>query len=123
MVLVMNMNKQIIELCPNFYKIIRFNPYEDDIVSKKLIKLYQQYIFRIDMNNLEDIESVKQLDLVIGRYIDDYLFRKEIQREIMHIKVRKDAKDILREIINSIIKIFDRYEEDTTRKIYISKWI
>lgn len=119
----MNMNKQIIELCPNFYKIIRFNPYEDDIVSKKLIKLYQQYIFRIDMNNLEDIESVKQLDLVIGRYIDDYLFRKEIQREIMHIKVRKDAKDILREIINSIIKIFDRYEEDTTRKIYISKWI
>lgn len=121
--LVMNMNKQIIELCPNFYKIIRFNPYEDDIVSKKLIKLYQQYIFRIDMNNLEDIESVKQLDLVIGRYIDDYLFRKEIQREIMHIKVRKDAKDILREIINSIIKIFDRYEEDTTRKIYISKWI
>ena len=35
-------NKQIIGLCPNFYKIIEFSPYEDDVISKKLIKLYQQ---------------------------------------------------------------------------------
>lgn len=119
----LNINKQIITLCPNFYKIIDFVPYEDDVVSQKLIKLYQQYIFRINLDNDEDVENVKQLDHVISKYIDDYLFRKEMQKQIMHIKVRKDAKDLLREVIRSIIKIFTNYEEYTTRVIYISRWI
>lgn len=116
-------NKQIISLCPNFYKIIEFSPYEDDIVSKKLIKLYQEYIFRIDIESKEDINSVIRLDYVISKYIDDYLFRKEMQKRILEIRVKKDTKDILRDIIRSIIKIFDNYEEYTTRVIYISKWI
>lgn len=116
-------NKQIIGLCPNFYKIIEFSPYEDDIISKKLIKLYQEYIFRIDINNPEDVENVINLDKVVSKYIDDYLFRKEMQKQIVQIRIKKDAKDILKEIIRSIIKIFDNYEEYTTRVIYISKWI
>ncbi|MBD9107365.1 hypothetical protein EGP99_06115 [bacterium] len=116
-------NKQIIGLCPNFYKIIEFSPYEDDVISKKLIKLYQEYIFRIDINNPEDVESVINLDKVVSKYIDDYLFRKEMQKQIVQIRIKKDAKDILKEIIHSIIKIFDNYEEYTTRVIYISKWI
>ena len=107
----------------NFYKIIEFSPYEDDIISKKLIKLYQQYIFRIDINNSEDVESVINLDKVVSKYIDDYLFRREMQKQILQIRVKKDTKDILKEIIYSIIKIFDNYEEYTTRVIYISKWI
>ena len=57
------------------------------------------------------------------KYIDDYLFRKEMQKQIVQIRIKKDAKDILKEIIHSIIKIFDNYEEYTTRVIYISKWI
>lgn len=116
-------NKQIINLCPNFYKIIEFSPYEDDIVSKKLIKLYQEYIFRIDLSNREDVNSVIRLDYVISKYIDDYLFRKEMQKRILEIKLKKDTKDVLKDIIRSIIKIFDNYEEYTTRVIYISKWI
>lgn len=119
----MNINKQIIALCPNFYKIIEFTPYEDDILSSKLIKLYQQYIFRIDINNPEDVDSVIELDRVLCKYIDDYAFRKELKRQIPQIRVRKDAKDILREVIKSIIRIFTNYEEYTTRVIYISKWI
>ena len=119
----MHTNKQIISLCPNFYKIIEFSPYEDDIISKKLVKLYQEYIFRIDINNPEDIENVINLDKVVSKYIDDYLFRKEMQKQILQIRVRKDAKDILKEIICSILQIFENYEEYTTRVIYISKWI
>ena len=119
----MDRNKQILEFCPNFYKILEFTPYEDDKISGKLIKLYQKYIFEIDVNNEEDVESVKQLDHVISKYIDDYLFRKEMQKQIVNIKIRIDAKDILKEIIKSILKIFDNYEEYTTRVIYISRWI
>ena len=70
-------NKQIIGLCPNFYKIIEFSPYEDDIISKKLIKLYQEYIFRIDINNPDDVESVINLDKVVSKYIDDYLCKNK----------------------------------------------
>ncbi len=119
----MDRNKQILKFCPNFYKILQFTPYEDDKISGKLIKLYQKYIFDIDINNLEDVESVKQLDHVISKYIDDYLFRKEMQKQIVNIKIRKDSKNVLKEIIKSILKIFDNYEEYTTRVIYISRWI
>ncbi len=119
----MNINKDIISCCPNFYKIIYFVPYEDDKISDKLIRLYQKYIFKIDINNEEDIESVRQLDKALNKYIDDYTFRKEMQKQIFSLRVRKDAVDMLKEIINYIIKIFDNYEEYTTRVIYISKWI
>ena len=119
----LNINKQIISYCPNFYKIIDFTPYEDDKISDKLIKLYQKYIFKIDINNEEDIESIRQLDKALNKYIDDYTFRKEMQKQIFSLRVRKDAVDMLKEIINYIIKIFDNYEEYTTRVIYISKWI
>ena len=119
----MNINKKIISYCKNFYKIINFKPYEEDVISERLIKIYQNYIFRIDINNAEDVERVKQLDYVINKYIDDFLFRKELQKEILTIKVRRDAKDVLKEIINSILKIFDRYQSGTTRVIYISRWI
>ena len=119
----MDRNKEILKFCPNFYKIIDFTPYEDDKISDKLIKLYQKYIFKIDVNNSEDVESVKRLDKVISKYIDDYIFRKEMQKQILTIKVQRDAKDLLKEIIKSILKIFDNYEEYTTRVIYISRWI
>ena len=32
------------------------------------------------------------------KYIDDYLFRKEMQKQIVQIRIKKDAKDILKEI-------------------------
>lgn len=121
--IILNVNKEIISYCPNFYKIINWTPYEDDKISDKVVKLYQKYIFKIDINDNEDIERIKQLDQVVNKYIDDFAFRKEMQKQIVTIKVAKNATDILKEIIKSIIKIFDNYEEYTTRVIYISRWI
>ena len=43
--------------------------------------------------------------------------------QAVNIKIRKDSKNVLKEIIKSILKIFDNYEEYTTRVIYISRWI
>ncbi len=121
--IILNVNKEIISYCPNFYKIINWTPYEDDKISDKIVKLYQKYIFKIDINDNEDVERIKQLDQVVNKYIDDFAFRKEMQKQIVTIKVAKNATDILKEIIKSIIKIFDNYEEYTTRVIYISRWI
>lgn len=115
-------NKQIIGLCPNFYKIIEFSPYEDDIISKKLIKLYQEYIFRIDINNPDDVESVINLDKVVSKYIDDYLFRKELQRGCVNIKI-DSSEDITTGLIEGIFNLYDNYENGYTRNIYFARWI
>ena len=46
-----------------------------------------------------------------------------MKKQIVQVQIRKDVKDVLKEFIKSIIKIFNNYEEFTTRRIYIAKWI
>lgn len=119
----MNKNKLIVSLCPNYYRIVNFDYFEDDIITEKLIKVYKSYIFHIDLRNKEEIKGIKQIDFVLGKYIDDYLFRHTMQNEFVHMKVKKTCADILKSIIDGIIRIFYHYEEETTKHIYIAKWI
>lgn len=119
----MSENKQIIKYCPNFYKILDFHPISGDVLSEKIIKMYQEYIFRININNEDEVNEIKELDAAISKYIDDYSFRKEMQRQIISIKVKNDCKDILKFFVEAIIKIFSNYQDYTTRVIYISRWI
>ncbi len=117
------MNKEVIKYCPNFYKITEFVPMENDVITEKILKIYQEYIYRIDLNNMEDVKMVQELDYVIGKYIEDYIFRKAFQKQIVQVRISRDVKDMLKEMIKSIIKIFNKYEEDTTKIIYVSHWI
>ena len=45
----MSDNKKIIKLCPNYYKIIEFNPIDEDDISDKIISIYKEYIFSINL--------------------------------------------------------------------------
>lgn len=119
----MNKNKQVLEMCPNFYRIINFEYFEEDMVTEKLIKIYEDFIFKADIKKEEDANMVKKIDYVLGKYIDDNLFRRKMQKEIFNVKVTKTYKNKLRTIVESIIAIFNHYEEDTTRSIYIARWI
>lgn len=119
----MNKNKLVLEMCPNFYRIINFEYFDEDIVTGKLIKIYEDYIFKADIRDEEERSVVKKIDYVLGKYIDDNLFRRKMQKEIFNVKVSKTYKNKLRMIVDSIISIFNHYEEDTTRSIYISRWI
>lgn len=119
----MSENKQILKYCPNFYKIINFNPLQEDALSSKIIKIYQEYIFKIDPNNAEDLTEVKELDAAINKYINDYTFRTEVQKEIVKVRVKSTCKDVLKCFIEAIIKIFTNYQDYTTRVIYVSRWI
>ena len=58
----------------------------------------------------------------MGKYVEDYAFRKKLQIEMRTIKVKK-GNNIIRTIVESIISIFKNYELELTRKIYISRWI
>lgn len=119
----MQNNKIILSYCPNFDKIINTDFLEEDALSIQLVKIYRDYIFKININNEDDILKVKELDKTMGKYVDDYFFRKTLQKEILTIKVKRTATDVLNAIVDSIINIFRRYEEGATRKIYISRWI
>ena len=69
------------------------------------------------------LKRLKDFDYVLGKYIDDYGFRKELKKEIVHVKVKKSCSDILRAIVEGILRIFDNYMESSTRKIRIARWI
>ncbi len=115
--------KEIISHCENFYDIINFEPLEGDTITSKMINVYKEYIFK-DNNLTEDkIEEIINLDKAMKRYIDDYLFRKDMQNCVLSIKINKDASFGLKEFISKIIDFFINYNEYTTRVIYISRWI
>jgi len=115
------MNKEILNYCPNYYNIVNFDFKDSDLISEKLINIYKNFVFSVNIQNREEIEKVQELDRVLSNYIHVYLFRSTLQKEIVTVKVKKD--NILRSLVDNIIKIFSNYEEYTTRRIYISKWI
>lgn len=118
----MNNNKEILNYCPNYYNIVNFDFNESDLISEKLINIYKNYVFSINIQDNDDIKKVQEIDRVLSNYIHDYLFRSTLQKEIITVKVKKD-NNILKNLVDIIIKIFTNYEEYTTRRIYISKWI
>ena len=118
----MKKNKIILDHCNNFYKIKDFDYDNDDFITDKLISIYEDYIFNIDEKNSEEIKRVEILDLIIGKYIDDYNFRKEIKERIYSIRVYNNDK-VLETIVNALIKLFENYEEGYTRNIYFARWI
>lgn len=118
----MNSNKEVLNYCPNYYNIVNFDYSDSDIITEKLINVYKNYAFSVNITNKSEIDRLKELDYVLGNYINDYLFRDEMQKEILNVKIKRD-NNILRSLVDAIIKIFFDYEEYTTRKIYISKWI
>ena len=116
-------NKKVLEYCSNYEKIICFEYLEDDLISAKLIKVDTEYVFKANLNSEDELKELIRLDYVLGRYIDDYEFRRELKKEIVHVKIKKSCTDILRAIVASIIKIFDNYLENSTRRIHIARWI
>lgn len=118
----MNKNKVIINNCPNFYKIKNFDIEESDYISDKLISVYEDYIFNIDIKNKESLDKVIELDLILGKYVDDYSFRKEIKQGVLNIKVSRGT-NIIECIVDALIRLFQKYEEGYTRNIYFARWI
>ena len=115
-------NKEIIKHCPNFYRIVNFEFFEGDKLTEKLIQVYEKFIFSIDRYNPSELSKVSKLDKVLAKYLDDYTFRSELKHNLLHLKL-EEKEDLLRQLINSIIGIFDAYEEGNTRKIYVSKYV
>ena len=118
----MQKNKIIIKNCPNFYKIKNYEFDENDYVTLKIVGVYEDYIFNIDEKNSSEIEKAKEIDNIIGKYIDDYNFRKEIKNGLMSLKIKRGS-NIIDIIIDSVISLYNNYEDGYTRNIYFARWI
>lgn len=116
-------NKLILKYCKNFNRIINTDFLEGDSISFQLVKIYQDFIFKIDIEDEEDVNKAVTMDRIMGKYVDDYFFRKTLQNEMKEIRIKRNGSDLIRSIVDSIIGIFKKYELEKTRKIYISKWI
>lgn len=119
----MENKKAILNYCPNFERIINTDFADGDNLSLELVRIYKKYIFKIDLNNLDELSNVKKLDQIMGKYVEDYLFRKKFQNEMHYLKVKKNATDVIKSIVEGLIELFKKYEFDFTRKVEISKWI
>ena len=115
--------KSLLSNCVNYERIVHFDYLSEDLITAKLIRVYKDYVNKTNFTNAEDVNRLKNFDYVLGKYIDDYAFRKELKKEIVHVKVKKSCSDILRAIVEGILKIFDNYMESSTRKIRIARWI
>lgn len=116
-------NKKLLEYCPNFDKIINADFYEDDQITKKIIKIYEDFIFSVDLKDEAKVKKMANLDILVAKYLDDYNFRIELQKSLAEIKVSSKIKDIVDYIVTTLISIFEAYKEGYTRKIYIPRWI
>lgn len=118
----MQKNRLILKNCPNFYKIKNYEFDENDYITLKIIGVYEDYIFNIDEKNEEELKKVKDLDNILGKYIEDYTFRKEIKNGLMNLKIKRGS-NIVDIIIDSILSLYYNYEDGYTRNIYFARWI
>lgn len=116
-------NKEVFQYCPNFDRIVNFPIQSGDVVTDKLITIYRDFIFKVNVTDAKDVQMMQEFDNVLIKYIDDYLFRKELKKEIIQIKIKRSCKDILRTIVKSVLDIFDNYLYNTTRKVTIARWL
>lgn len=115
-------NKIIINYCKDYYKIINETFSDKDVVSEKLIQIYQRYVFSIDVKDKNNLKRAVDLNDAVSRYFDDREFKTMLSNHLKALKIPKEGNVILY-IVNSIIKIYQKYKEGYTRNLYIPKWI
>lgn len=118
----MKNNREVIRHCPHFYTIINFEYYVDDLVSEKLIEVYEKYIFSCDMSVQENVMKVEKLDNILYKYISDYSFREQVKIDIAKVRVKR-GENVLDAVVGAIINFFDNYEKYRCRKVQVTRWI
>lgn len=116
-------NKVVLKYCPDYYRIINEEFNELDYMSDKIIQVFQQYIFSIDIRNKNDIKRISSLNKAIVRYFDDREFKTILTNFLLALKVPKGTKNVVSIIVDNIIEQHLKYMEGFTRNIYIPRWI
>ena len=64
-------NLEILKYCPDYYNILEEEIMDNDVVSTKIIQIFQEYTFSVDVNNKEQIEVISN-DLSMMPDVDTF---------------------------------------------------
>lgn len=116
-------NKIVLRYCPDYFRIINEEFSELDLMTDKVIQIYQNYIFTINIKDKAQVKRVSTLNSAVARYFDDREFKTLLTNVLVSLKVPKGTKDVVDIIVSTIIKEYEKYLEGFTRNLYIPRWI
>ena len=112
---------KILTSCSHFDDIVNYDFLEDDILTKKLIQYYQDYVCNVDDAG-DNLELVKKLDNALYKYIDDYRFAKSLKDTLDVDMITSDSFNYLEQLMKYIIDFFTSYDE-TSIPVAQTQWI
>ena len=116
-------NREILKFCPDYYMILEEEIMENDPVSIKIVQIFQEYTFSIDINNKKQIELLRNLTIAVKRYFDDSDFKKEVINLIATLRIKVGVNNVFEFISEKIVEAYNKYAEHYTRNLYIPRWI
>lgn len=99
---------------PNYDKITNFLYEEDELFSKMLVDIYQQYIF-----NIKTIKSKIYIDEIMGLYIDKSNFYEFVRNNLSIDKLYNPYEKVIKELK----ELYKKYEEDKLKKVNNARWL
>jgi len=116
-------NKKVLEYCVNFDEIVNCEFLEDDILTKKLIEYYQEFVFNVDIKDKEQLELIRNLDSVMYKYIEDYRFAKKLKDTLDINTVTSSGFAYLEQLMQYLIKFMIEYDKEYTHHKVETRWI
>ncbi len=116
-------NKEILKHTPSYYKIINEDFDEDDLITCKLIQVYSEFVFMVDLKDKELASDLEKIDEVMMKYFTNDDFRRELTKALTEMKIKKSIDNIVFFVIKCLNKTYEKFLESYTRNIYIPKWI
>lgn len=118
-----NKNKEVVNICKNYYTIVNCEIYEGDEVTSNIIKLYEDFIFGMDIITKREKEKLVLIDKIMLKFISDNRFKKEMCDHLGSLRVSKGVTNLVEYVINKMIVFFEDYKDMITRNIYVPRWI
>ena len=118
----MSKQKIILGCCPHFNEIVNCDFLEDDILTKKLIQYYQDFIFSINEENQAELDLISKLDKAMHKYVMDYRFAKNLKETLEIDAIVKPDFNYLDQLIEYIVNFFREYQEQEVN-VKQTRWI
>jgi hypothetical protein len=115
--------KKILEHCINFDEIVNCDFLEDDVLTKRLIEYYRDYVFNINDEDEKQLKHIRELDNAMHHYVRDYRFAKKLKETLDVDAVVKSDFPYLEQLMKFIIQFLEKYENDTAEVFVQTRWI
>ena len=104
---------KVLTCCSHFDDIVNYDFLEDDVLTKKLIQYYQEFVFKLEEKD-DNLNLVKGLDEAVFKYMDDYRFAKSLTDTLDVDVITSESSDYLAKLMLYIVHFFNTYDDRST---------